>query len=112
MPFLVTEEAGSICRYAYSNWFRSRSGYRFFMKSMIYLDKNKCGKGYGYQLLNVVVYEDELADVRKIIAYMADSTNERSLRLHCAAKFSHVDVLKPCAWKLNRWIDIIFMEKA
>ncbi|CAF3670152.1 unnamed protein product [Rotaria sp. Silwood1] len=111
MPFLVAQEAGSIYEYTHCNCFRPHADYRFSMESTIYLDKDVCGKGYGCQLLNALVYEAELASVRKMIAYIAGSANERFLRLHRAAGFSHVDVLKSCAWKLNGWIDSIFMEK-
>ncbi|CAF2706785.1 unnamed protein product [Rotaria sp. Silwood2] len=112
MPHLVAEEGDSIIGYTYCNWFKPRAGYRFSMESTIYLDKDMCGKGYGRQLLNALLHEAELAGVRKMIAYIADSANERSIRLHRAAGFSHAGVLKSCAWKLNRWIDIIFMEKS
>ncbi|CAF3204743.1 unnamed protein product [Rotaria sp. Silwood2] len=111
MPYLVAEEAGSIIGFAYCNWFKPRAGYRFSMESTIYLDKDMCGKGYGRQLLNALLHEAELAGVRKMIACIGDTANERSIGLHRAAGFSHVGTFKSCGWKFNRWVDVIFMEK-
>ncbi len=52
MPYLVAEVADSIIGYAHCNWFKPRVGYRFSVKSTIYLDRDMCGKGFGRQLLN------------------------------------------------------------
>ncbi|CAF1186010.1 unnamed protein product [Rotaria sordida] len=112
MPYLVAEVADSIIGYAYCSWFKPRVGYRFSMELTIYLDKDMCGKGYGSQLLNALLHEAELVGVRKMIACIGDSTNEGSIRLHRAAGFSHVGIMKSCGWKFNRWIDVIFMEKS
>jgi phosphinothricin acetyltransferase len=70
-----------------------------------------CSKGFDRQLLNALIHEAELAGVRKMIATINHSANEKSIRLHRAAEFSYVGTLKSCGWKLNQWVDVILMEK-
>jgi phosphinothricin acetyltransferase len=111
MPYLVTEVADSIVGYAHCKWFKPFTSYRFIAASTIYLDKDMCSKGFGRQLLNALIHEAELAGVRKMIATINDSANEKSLRLHRTAGFSHAGTFKSAGWKLNQWVDIIFMEK-
>lgn len=111
LPYLVGEVNQSIVGYAYCNWFKPRAAYRFSVEISIYLDRNECEKGYGRQLLNALIQAAELVGVRKMIAGIADSANEKSIRLHRAAGFSHVGTLKSCGWKFNRWIDITLMER-
>jgi L-amino acid N-acyltransferase YncA len=84
MPYLVAEVGGSIIGYAYCNWFKPRAAYRFTVESTIYLDKNMCGKGFGRQLLNALIQAAELVGVRKMIAVIGDSENDKSIGLHHA----------------------------
>jgi L-amino acid N-acyltransferase YncA len=112
MPYLVAEVGGSIIGYAYCNWFKPRAAYRFTVESTIYLDKNMCGKGFGRQLLNALIQAAELVGVRKMIAGIGDSENNKSIGLHRAAGFSHVGTFKSCGWKFNRWLDVIFLERS
>jgi len=111
MPYLVVEQADLVVGYAYCNWFKPRAAYRFSAEISIFLDKNICGKGLGRQLLNVLMYEAELVGIRKLIAVIGDSKNERSISLHRSAGFSHVGTFKSCGWKFNRWLDMTLMEK-
>lgn len=111
LPYLVAEVNNSIVGYAYCNWFKPRAAYRYAVELSIYFDKDQCGKGYGRQLLNALIAEAELEGVRKMIASIGDSTNEKSIHLHRAAGFAHVGTLKSCGWKFNRWIDVFLMER-
>ncbi|CAF0945168.1 unnamed protein product [Rotaria sp. Silwood1] len=63
MPYLLAEEADSIIRYAYCTWYKPRAAYRFSMESMIFFDKDMCGKHYGRLLLNALLSEAELVGV-------------------------------------------------
>jgi phosphinothricin acetyltransferase len=111
LPYLVALVEDSIVGYAYCTWFKPRIAYRFSVESTIYLDKDMCGKGFGRQLMNALIHEAELVGVRKMIATIGDSTNQKSIDLHRIAGFTHVGTFRSCGWKFNRWIDVIFMEK-
>lgn len=113
MPYLVAEIENSIVvGYAYCDWFKPRAAYRFSVELTIYLEKNMHGKGFGRQLLNRLIHEAELIGIRKMIATIGDSLNEKSINLHHTVGFSHVGTIKSCGWKFNRWIDIVIMEKS
>lgn len=112
LPYLVAQVADSIVGYAYCSWFKPRAAYRFSVESTIYLDKDMCGKGFGRQLLNALIHEAELVGVRKMIAVIGDSANQKSIDLHRTTGFAHVGTFRSCGWKFNRRIDVIFMEKS
>jgi phosphinothricin acetyltransferase len=111
MLYLIAEQADLLVGYAYCNWFKPRAAYRFSTEVSIFLNKDTCGKGLGRQLLNALIHEAELVDIRKIITVIGDSKNERSIGLHLPAGFSHVGTFKFCGWKFNRWLDMTLMEK-
>ena len=112
MPYLVAEQAGLIIGYAYCTQFKPRAAYRFSVESSIYLAVNMCGQGVGRQLLQALIHEAERLGMRKMIACIGDATNERSIRLHRAAGFMPVGAMKSCGWKFNRWLDVLFMDRA
>lgn len=111
LPYIVAERSGKVIGYAYCTWFKPRAAYRYSVELSIYIEKDSCEKGFGRHLLNSLIYEAELGGIRKMIAVIADSKNERSIRLHQSAGFSHVGILRSCGWKLGRWVDTILMEK-
>ena len=45
LPYLVLEEAGEVCGYAYANQFRPRPAYRFCLEDSVYLAADKAGRG-------------------------------------------------------------------
>ena len=112
LPYLVAEHAGSIIGYAYCSQFKPRAAYRFSVESSIYLAVHRCGEGIGHQLLQALMHEAERLGIRKMIACIGDATNERSIRLHRAAGFTSAGTMKSCGWKFNRWLDVLFMDKA
>ena len=112
MPYLVAEHAGSVVGFGHCDWFRLRAAYRFSAEESIFLDKNMCGKGLGRQLLQALTEQAEQNGIRKLIAVIGDSTNERSLGLHRAFGFNEAGAFKSGGWKFNRWLNVILMEKS
>ncbi|CAF1413998.1 unnamed protein product [Adineta steineri] len=112
LPYLIAEDDNSIVGYAYCTWFKPRGAYRYAVELSIYFDKDTCSKGFGRQLLNVLLEEARLVGVRKMIGVIGDSANNRSINLLRAAGFSHVGTLKSYGWKFNRWLDVILMDKS
>jgi phosphinothricin acetyltransferase len=53
----------------------------------------------------------EKSGVRKLIAVIGDSANEKSIGLHQAVGFQHAGRIANCGWKFDRWLDIVMMEK-
>ena len=112
MPYLVAQHEGSVVGYAYCDWFKLRSAYRFTAEVSIFLHQDMCGKGFGRQLLTALISEAEKKGVRKLIAGIGDPTNERSFALHHSCGFTHVATFKSAGWKFNRWLDVTFLERS
>jgi len=111
LPYLVAEEDGKVLGFAYCNWFKPRSAYRFSAEDSIYVSESARGKGLGAKLLAALSQAAEAAGVRKLIAVIGDSANAGSIGVHRSQGFSHVGVLKDCGWKFGEWRDVVLMEK-
>lgn len=112
LPWLVAEgEPGQVLGYAYCNWFKPRTAYRFSAEDSIYLRPDATGRGLGSALLAELGAQAERAGVRKLIAVIGDSANTASIGLHRAGGFAPVGVIAACGWKFGRWLDIVLMEK-
>jgi L-amino acid N-acyltransferase YncA len=110
-PYLVIENAGAVCGFAYANWFKPRPAYRFSVEDSIYMAQDASGKGLGKLLLTELLAQLERGGIRKAIAVIGDSANAGSIGVHRACGFTSVGVVKSCGWKFGQWRDIVMMEK-
>jgi L-amino acid N-acyltransferase YncA len=111
LPYLVVEEVGEVLGFAYCNWFKPRSAYRFSAEDSIYMAPSAHRKGLGKALLSELCAQAERAGVRKFLAVIGDSANAGSIGVHTSLGFRHAGVLKSCGWKFDRWLDVVMMEK-
>ena len=112
LPYLVIEDDGEVCGFAYCNWFKPRPAYRFSAEDSIYLAPEAIGRGFGQLLLRELIAQAERAGVRKLIAVIGDSANHGSIGVHHACGFSTVGVLASCGWKFDQWLDVVLLEKS
>lgn len=112
LPYLVAVDGGEIAGFAYGNWFKPRSAYRYSVEDSIYLAPHQHGKGLGRALLAELLMRCEAAGVRKVMAIIGDSANAGSVGLHEAAGFEHVGKIDACGWKFGAWRDIVIMQKS
>jgi L-amino acid N-acyltransferase YncA len=112
LPWLVTEEAGSVLGFAYANHFRPRRAYRFCLEDSIYLAPTAQGRGIGRLLLAELLARCEALGARQMLAVIGDSANAGSVGLHRALGFEHTGVLKSAGWKFDQWRDVVLMQKA
>ena len=111
LPFLVMEDGGRVIGFAYCNWFKPRPAYRFSAEDSIYMAQDAAGKGQGRVLLTELCLAAEKAGIRKLIAVIGDSANEKSIGVHQSVGFQDVGRISNCGWKFDRWLDIVMMEK-
>jgi phosphinothricin acetyltransferase len=111
LPYLVMEDSGQVIGFAYCNWFKPRPAYRFSAEDSVYLAPDAAGKGQGRMLLTELCLAAEKSGIRKLIAVIGDSANEKSIGLHQAVGFQHAGRIANCGWKFDRWLDIVMMEK-
>lgn len=112
-PYLVAEmEDRSVKGYAYAGPYRPRPAYRSSVENSVYVAPDVQGRGLGRQLLDRLVDEAVARSYRQMIAVIGDSRNIPSIRLHAAAGFTHVGILKDVGWKHGVWLDTILMQRA
>lgn len=111
LPFLVLEEGGELCGYAYANQFRPRPAYRFCLEDSVYVAADKAGRGYGRLLLTELLARCEAAGARQMLAVIGDSQNAGSIGVHRALGFAHTGTIAAAGWKFDRWLDVVVMQR-
>jgi len=115
LPVLVADDAGEVAGWAALSRYHTRPGYRFTVENSVYVDAARRGQGIGRQLLAALVDEAPRRGFRTIIAAVADQAegdDNPSLRLHRAAGFTDAGRLRRVVYKLERWIDVVYLQKS
>lgn len=109
-PWLVCEERGEVRGFAYGNYWKARSAYRFTLETTIYLDHRHCGRGIGRLL-----YGDLLArlgrerQAHRLLACIS-LPNPPSVALHEALGFRKIGHFSEVGSKFEQWIDVGYWE--
>jgi phosphinothricin acetyltransferase len=111
-PYIVAEREGRVVGYAYAGEYRARPAYRHTVEDSIYLATDARGQGVGGLLLRVLIEQCTALGFRQMIAVIGDSQNMASIRVHRAAGFADVGVLKSTGHKFGRWLDVVLMQRA
>ncbi len=82
LPYLVLEDDGALCGYAYADHFRPRPAYRFCLEDSVYVAADKAGRGFGRLLLTELLARCEAAGARQMLAVIGDSKNGGSIGVH------------------------------
>lgn len=112
LPWLVAEQAGAVCGYAYANHFRPRRAYRFCLEDSIYLAEAAQGQGIGRLLLAELMARCEALGARQLLAVIGDADNAGSIGVHRSLGFEHTGVLRAAGWKFGRWLDVVLMQRS
>ncbi|MEL7140079.1 MAG: N-acetyltransferase family protein [Pseudomonadota bacterium] len=112
LPWIVAERSGAVAGFAYAAPFRPRPGYRGTLASSVYVAPSARGQGVGRVLLDALLRAAEATGARQIVASVGDSANTASIRLHVAAGFERVGTVNSVGWKHNRWLDVVYMQRA
>lgn len=113
LPFLVAEIGGEIAGYAYCSPWKPRPAYRRTVENSIYLAPDVTGRGLGGRLLDELLVAAREADVREVVAVIADAGPESaSPHLHRRHGFAEVGRLTGVGFKHGRWIDTLLMQRS
>jgi L-amino acid N-acyltransferase YncA len=112
LPFLVADLNGDVAGYAYATPWRPKPAYRHTVENSIYLAPELTGRGLGSALLGALVDRCAQADMRQMIAVIADSGSRASVALHERFGFTHAGRLTGVGHKHGRWIDTVLMQRA
>lgn len=121
-PYLKAVESGEIVGYAYANAFKNRKAYDWSVETTIYVKKDCKRLGIGkalYERLEAALKEMGIYNMNACIASPAQNVkngedkhlNDDSFHFHCAMGFSIVGRFHNSGYKLERWYDMIWMEK-
>lgn len=112
LPWLVAQTADGVIGYAYASPFRPRPAYRYCVEDSIYLAEPARGHGVGKLLLAELIARCESWGARQMLAVIGDSANAASTAVHAALGFRRVGCLDAVGWKFERWLDVVFMQRA
>jgi phosphinothricin acetyltransferase len=111
LPFVVAEAGGTIAGYAYASPWRPKPAYRHTVEDSVYLAPGQRGRGLGRLLLESLLAGCAEADVRQVIAVIADSGEPASTALHRACGFTDAGRLSRVGYKHGRWIDTVLLQR-
>jgi phosphinothricin acetyltransferase len=111
LPYIVAELDGAVVGYSYASAFRPRPAYRFAVENSVYVDESLHGRGIGRALLDALIARCAAGPWRQMIAVIGDSANAASIGLHTRAGFRHVGTLRQVGYKLERWADVVLMQR-
>ena len=112
MPYLVAEREGVVLGYAYAGAYRPRIAYRDTAETALYVAAEAAGQGIGRRLLDALLEACTALGLRQMIAVVGDSANIASVKLHEAAGFRQVGVLRSVGRKQGEWLDVVLLQRA
>ena len=103
--WLVAEDSGGVCGYAYAGRFHPRAAYRWSVEVSIYLAESARGRGVGRLLLSKLL--DSLKDGGFVNAFAGTTLpNDASVALFESFGFEKIAHQKKVGFKLGAWHDV------
>jgi L-amino acid N-acyltransferase YncA len=113
LPFLVAvSPSGQVLGYALCAPWRQKRAYKHTAESSIYLSPAATGKGLGKALLTALIEAGREAGLKELLAVIADSGAEASLRLHESLGFKEVGRMGRVGFKFDRWIGTVLLQRS
>jgi L-amino acid N-acyltransferase len=108
-PVLVAEEDGAVAGWASLSAWSDRRAYDDTAEISLYVRSDRRGRGIGTALMAAVVDAGARSRLHTIIARIAGG-NESSIRLHRAAGFEAIGIMREVGLKFGRRIDVHMMQ--
>lgn len=110
-PFLVAEVDEAVAGYAYATQFRDRAAYAFTCENSVYVHSDRARRGVGRRLLARLIAAAEAGGFRQMIAVIGGG-EPASVALHRSLGFVEAGRMRSVGWKLGRWLDTVYMQRA
>ena len=116
-PYVVNEEKGKVTGYAYAGTFKGRRAYDWSVEASIYVAKEERRAGTGKRLYQALEEKLALQNIENMYACIAYPIEEdeyltkNSVEFHEHLGYKLVGRFHKCAYKFDRWYDMVWMEK-
>lgn len=112
LPLLTATFDGRVAGYAYCAQWKTRPAYQNTVEDSIYVAPDAVGCGVGGLLLDAVLIDYTHADIREVIAVIADADGAASLALHRNCGFVDAGRLTAVGFKHGRWLDTLLLQRS
>ena len=109
--WLVLETDGEVIGYAYGGPFMARAAYQWATTVSVYLEQGRRRTGGGRALYEALFDRLAARGHRTALAGIA-LPNDASIGLHTALGFERVGTYRRVGWKLGRWHDVAWYQRA
>lgn len=108
-PYIVYEEDGQVVAYAYGNYWRTRSAYRYTAETTVYVDRSAFGRGIGRELYTALLQQLREAGYHVAIGVVS-LPNPASEKLHQQMGFKRAGLFTQVGKKFGQWADVAYWE--
>ncbi|HEY1776403.1 MAG TPA: GNAT family N-acetyltransferase [Solirubrobacteraceae bacterium] len=109
-PVIVATDGSGVVGFGSFGDFRTWPGYRFTVEHSVHVRADRRGAGVGTMLLTSLIARASALGKHSMIAGV-DADNLASIRLHERLGFTTVARLSEVAWKFDRWLDLMFLQR-
>ena len=78
----------------------------------MYVREDVRGQGVGKALVLGLVEAAQAAGYKQMVSLIGDSENTASIGVHASLGFQHAGTMRKVGFKLERWLDVVIMQKA
>ena len=111
LPVLILQASdGLVLGYAALSFFQGGCSFRHTVESTIYLRQGYSGKGFGKQLMKSLMTAAQDCGHHAIVALVC-AENDAGIALAKSCGFNQCGLLKELAFKFDRWLDLIILQK-
>ena len=110
LPVLVGEENGEVLGFSSFGDWRARWGYRFTVEHSVHVRADCRGRGYGRALTEALFPRAAALGMHVMIGGI-DADSAASLHLHRKLGFVETGRYREVAWKFDRWLTLVTMQR-
>ena len=108
-PWIVWEEGGRVCAYAYAHRLKDRAAYAWSTELSVYVDPGRRGSGIGRRLYEALIAILRMQGVVRVFACVT-VPNGPSESFHRAMGFRTVGRFEKAGFKSGGWHDVEWFE--
>ena len=109
--WLVARDASGVLGFGYYGPFRERAAYQFTVEDSVYVREGLRGQGVGKAIVSALIERARAGGAKQMLALIGDSENVASIGVHASLGFQQVGIMRKVGWKLDRWLDVVVMQK-